>query len=147
MKDKENNQKAAQPEDKEQIEEQPKNEEEDEDELEGKVHVDSHGVARKKTYDEQTTKGEIDLSEQTREFNERKTNVRVFDKEELELIASGFKSQLGDVRTAIKNVDILLKKKKFETKKGYLDQYRSGLLADLIIKGERQITIIDEKCI
>ena len=59
----------------------------------------------------------------------------MFEKEELELIASGFKSQLGEVRSAIKNVDILLKKKKFETKKGYLDQYRSGLLKDLTTKG------------
>jgi hypothetical protein len=54
---------------------------------------------------------------------------------------------LGEVRTAIKNVDILLKKKKFETKKGYLDQYRSGLLSDLITKGKRQLAIIDKVCI
>jgi hypothetical protein len=40
-----------------------------------------------------------------------------------------------------------LKKKKFETKKGYLDQYRSGLLQDLITKGKRQLSIIDGFCI
>ena len=61
----------------------------------------------------------------------------MFEKEELELISSGFKSQLGEVRTAIKNVDVLLKKKKFDTKKAYLDEYRSGLLKDLVWKGER----------
>ena len=82
-----------------------------------------------------------------KDFEDRKYNIQVFQKEELELIASGFKSQLGEVRTAIKNVDILLKKKKFETKKNYLDQYRAGLLEDLINKGTRQIGIIDDKCI
>ena len=56
-----------------------------------------------------------------REFEQRKYGIQVFEKEELDLIATGFKSQLSEVRTAIKNVDILLKKSKFESKKNYLD--------------------------
>ena len=109
-------------------------------------HVDVHGNLAKTTYQQSKQQIDLDKEKQMREFEQRKYGIQVFEKEELDLIATGFKSQLSEVRTAIKNVDILLKKSKFESKKNYLDQYRVGLRADLISKGEKQIEIID-RCI
>mmetsp|Transcript_10366 Transcript_10366/g.15956 ORF Transcript_10366/g.15956 Transcript_10366/m.15956 type:complete len:182 (+) Transcript_10366:463-1008(+) len=65
----------------------------------------------------------------------------------MDLIACGFKSQLTDIRDAIRNIDILLTKSKFESKKATLEQYKNGIKADLVAKGKRQIKIIDDHCI
>jgi len=58
---------------------------------------------------------------------ERKYHVKVFTMEERELIACAFKSQLGEVRKALKDLQILQTKSKFETKKSIIDQYKAGL--------------------
>ena len=51
------------------------------------------------------------------EFEKRSEHYQVFTREEVELIACAFKSQLQEERKAIKNIDILLNKSKFELKK------------------------------
>ena len=54
---------------------------------------------------------------ETAEFEKRSEIFQVFNREEVELIACAFKSQLQEQRQAIKNIDILLNKSKFELKR------------------------------
>jgi hypothetical protein len=70
----------------------------------------------------------------------------VFSQEELEFIACGFKSQLQEDRKAIKDIEILMKKGKFETKKGILEIYKNGLRQNMIDHAIRQLDIIDYNC-
>ena len=65
----------------------------------------------------------------------------------MELIACAFKMRLQQIRTAIKDVDILLGKSKFEPKKPMLDKYRIGLLADLDFTGNRLYDVIQHDCV
>mmetsp|Transcript_3701 Transcript_3701/g.6306 ORF Transcript_3701/g.6306 Transcript_3701/m.6306 type:complete len:223 (-) Transcript_3701:21-689(-) len=78
---------------------------------------------------------------------QKRFEVRVFSQEELELIASGFKNQLNEIREAIKSVDIMLKKSKFEMRQVTLQNYKRGLCNDLVTKGTRQIEIIQSCCL
>ena len=55
------------------------------------------------------------------------TGVSVFTKEDLELIACGFKSELKEVRNAIKNIELLETKSKFENKKMSMEKYKNML--------------------
>jgi hypothetical protein len=80
-------------------------------------------------------------------FASRRHIVAVFDREEMDLIACAFKSKLQDIRKAIKSIDILMKKNKFEMKKEILDQYKMGLKKDLKDKSLHLINIIQENCI
>ena len=52
----------------------------------------------------------------------------VFNMEEKKLIACAFKSRLNEIKEAIKKVEILYNKSKFENMRVYLDQYKKGLL-------------------
>lgn len=65
----------------------------------------------------------------------------------MDLIACGFKSQMQVIRKQIKNLDILLNKSKFETKKGILEQYKQGLRKNLLHIAQRQIDILTSDCI
>jgi len=97
------------------------------------------GITRQKTKKEKThgiqTKS---LTEQKREtemkqkYMGKSEGARVFEEEELELIACAFKSQLQEDRKSIKDIDILMKKGKFETKKNVLDLYKNGLRQNMI---------------
>jgi hypothetical protein len=60
----------------------------------------------------------------------------VFSKEEIDLIACAYKSQLKEIRHAIKTIDLLETKSKFDTKKPCMDKYRNGLIYDLCCKGK-----------
>ena len=80
-------------------------------------------------------------------FFSKSEKSRVFEAEEMELIACAFKSQLQQDRKAIKDIDILMKKGKFETKKGILELYKSGLRKNMIDHAMKQISIIEETCI
>ena len=76
-----------------------------------------------------------------------KHTVQVFFADEMELIVCAFKMRLQQIRTAIKDVDILLGKSKFEPKKPMLDKYRIGLLADLDAVGNRLYDVIEHECV
>ena len=65
----------------------------------------------------------------------------------MELIACAFKMRLQEIRKAIKDVDILLGKSKFEPKKALLDKYRIGLLKDLDTTGNKLYGVIEDYCI
>jgi len=71
----------------------------------------------------------------------------IFSKDEKELIAAAFKFRLDDIRKAIKDVNILLGKSKFEPKKALIQFYKSGLLSDLTTSGKRFIEVIEKDCI
>ena len=64
------------------------------------------------------------------------TYKRVFSQEEIDLIACAFKSQLKEIRHAIKTIDLLETKSKFDTKKPCMEKYRNGLIYDLCSKGK-----------
>ena len=64
------------------------------------------------------------------------TEKRVFSQEEIDLIACAYKSQLKEIRHAIKTIDLLQTKSKFETKKQSMDKYRNGLIYELCCKGK-----------
>lgn len=64
------------------------------------------------------------------------TNKRVFSKEEIDLIACAYKSQLKEIRHAIKTIDLLETKSKFESKKMCMEKYKNGLIFDLCSKGK-----------
>jgi len=87
---------------------------------------------------------EQELREQ---FAAKDITQQVFSQEELEMIACGFKSQMQVTRKAIKNVEILQKKSKFENKKSILEQYRLGLVKNLMDTSNKQLSIIDDHCI
>lgn len=101
----------------------------------------THGIQTK-------SKQEIERERKLKEtFAGKNDAARVFNAEELELIACAFKSQLQEDRKAIKDIDILMKKGKFETKKGILELYKNGLRKNMIDHAMRQIKIIEECCI
>lgn len=52
--------------------------------------------------------------------------------EEKKLVACAFKSRLNEIKEGIKKVDLLIKKSKFEHMRQYLDNYKKGLLQDLL---------------
>ena len=51
------------------------------------------------------------------------------------------------MRKAIKNLEILLQKSKFDDKRDVLDFYKNGLVKDLITVSKRILDIIDKDCI
>ena len=75
------------------------------------------------------------------------TDKRVFSQTEIELLACAFKSQLKEIRHAIKTIDLLQTKSKFDTKKPSMDNYRNGLIYDLCCKGKKQIDILEDYCV
>jgi len=75
------------------------------------------------------------------------TDRRVFSKEEVDLIACAYKSQLKEIRHAIKTIDLLETKSKFDNKKLCMEKYRNGLIYDLCTKGKKQIENLDEYCV
>lgn len=81
------------------------------------------------------------------QFSHKSLDRQVFTQEEMDLIACGFKSQLQVIRKAIKNLDILLKKSKFENRKQILESYKQGLVQNLLDASARLIDILDHDCI
>ena len=77
------------------------------------------------------------MSKIRQEMEERRHGTTVFTREEMDLIAAGFKSQLQELRDAIRNIDIVMQKSKFESKKVTLEQYKQGIKHDLITKGQK----------
>ena len=65
----------------------------------------------------------------------------------MEFIACAFKMTLQKIRTAIKEVDTLLEKSKFELKRQILEKYRVGLLADLRKSGDKLCEVIKQNCV
>ena len=65
------------------------------------------------------------------------TDVKVYSAEDVELIACAFKSQLKEIRQAIKSIDLLETKAKFESKKTTMEKYKNGLIYDLLTKGKK----------
>ena len=65
------------------------------------------------------------------------TGERVFTHEEVELIACAYKSQLKEIRHAIKNIDLLETKSKFDNKRLSMEKYKNGLIFDLCTKGKK----------
>ena len=101
-----------------------------------------------KVYDPKKKDDELFNVEKLRELVDTKYSVaQVFTKEEMKLISFAFKSQIADIKEALNNIDILRGKSKFENQKGCLDQYRSGLIADLIKKCALQNQIVEKHCI
>ena len=67
-----------------------------------------------------------------------------FSPEEIELIACALKNQLKEARHGLKNLDILMKKPKFEELQEYVDQYQLGMRIDLESICKRQIRLLNE---
>ena len=65
------------------------------------------------------------------------TERRVFSQVEVDLITCAYKSQLKEVRHAIKTIDLLETKSKFDNKKLCMEKYRNGLIYDLCNKGKK----------
>lgn len=53
-----------------------------------------------------------------------------FTPEEIELIACALKNQLKEARHGLKNLDILMKKPKFEELQEYVESYKTGMVKD-----------------
>lgn len=126
--------------------------EEEKDDKDGEAvweHVDEHNNKYKKAYDSKLGAMDVDLDKGylKKQFNEifkHNTELAVFDPEELELIACAFKSELKEVRKAIKSIDILQTKQKFDNKGTSMEQYKKGLIYDMIKKGEKQLDILEK---
>ena len=56
----------------------------------------------------------------------------LFSIEERELIACGFKNQLKELRTSIKDINIISSKDKYSTKKAMMSRYKDGLVKEMI---------------
>lgn len=67
-----------------------------------------------------------------------------FTKEEMNLIACAMKNEIGQVRDSLKNLDIMMKKPKFEQNKEMLEQYQIGLRKDLYWIGKRQLDLLEK---
>ena len=65
------------------------------------------------------------------------TNVPVYTPEETELIACAFKSEMKEIRNAIKNIELLETKSKFDNKKLSMEKYKNGLIYELCNKGKK----------
>lgn len=112
----------------------------------GEVEYENN-VKPKLVYNAADKSNEPSKKEMAEIFEKRRFMIQVFDQEEMDLIACAFKSQLSEIRKAIKATDILMKKNKFEMKKETLDQYKMGLKKDLKDKSLHLITIIQRDCI
>jgi len=65
--------------------------------------------------------------------------MTLYSVEERELIACAFKNQLKELRMALKDIQIIESKPKYDSKKDLMDRYKVGLVRELIAKGERQV--------
>ena len=111
-------------------------------------HIDSHGNKYKQVYDKSATHGDEDFDDQYMlTLYEGLTNEAVFSKEEVELIACAYKSQLKEIRSAIKAIDLLETKSKFDSKRPSMEKYKNGLIVDLCTKGKLQIEMLEEYCV
>lgn len=63
------------------------------------------------------------------------------------MIACSFKSLLQQDRKAIKDINILIGKSKFEMKKHILEQYKLGLRENLITHAKDLVKVIEEDCL
>jgi hypothetical protein len=61
----------------------------------------------------------------------------VIDVEFRLLLVTAFKSQLGEIRTSLKNIKVLRNRVKMDPKKDILDIYKDGLKEDLVKKAKR----------
>lgn len=105
-------------------------------------------AGQKKVYDPKKQDEEAFNVEQLRELVDTKYSAaQVFTQEEMKLISFAFKSQIAEIKEALNNIDILRQKSKFENQKGCLDQYRQGLISDMIQKCQHQNRIVVDHCI
>lgn len=112
------------------------------------THVDSHGIKYKQTYDKTLTSGDEDFDEpKMQAMFDGLTNEAVFGKEEVELVSCAYKSQLKEIRSAIKNIDLLETKSKFDSKRPSMEKYKNGLIFDLCYKGKLQIDNLEKYCV
>ena len=93
------------------------------------------------------TNDKIDSALIRQQVYDRHDDCVIFSRDEKELIAAAFKFRLAEIRGAIKDVNILLGKSKFEPKKALIQFYKSGLLHDLTSTGERFLEVIENDCI
>lgn len=63
----------------------------------------------------------------------------VFENEIKTLIATAFKSQLGEIRHSLKNIKVLKSKSKVDAKQEILNSYKNGLKIDLLNKAEKLV--------
>ena len=61
----------------------------------------------------------------------------IFSLEERELIACGFKNQINELRTSIKDIDLITSKDKYNSKKQLMETYKGGLINEMIEKGQK----------
>jgi hypothetical protein len=54
---------------------------------------------------------------------------------------------MKEVRNAIKNIDLLETKSKFDLKRQSMEKYKNGLIYELCVKGKNQIDVLEECCI
>ena len=91
--------------------------------------------------------GKINTTQIRQEVFDRHDDCIIFSRDEKELIAAAFKFRLNEIRKAIKDVNIVLGKSKFEPKKPLIQFYKAGLMEDLVSNGKKFIDIIDNDCI
>lgn len=63
------------------------------------------------------------------------------------MIATAFKSQIGEIRLALKNIKVLKNRQNVDSKQELLNMYKEGLKNDLIEKADRCIRIIEDYCL
>lgn len=63
------------------------------------------------------------------------------------MIACAYKSELKQIRHAIKTIDLLETKSKFDSKKLCMEKYKNGLVYELCNKGKQQIDNLEEYCV
>ena len=68
-----------------------------------------------------TKKEKLEIEKQVQE---REDDCVIFSKDEKELIACAYKSKLNQIREALKDINIVLNKGKFESKKGLVQYYK-----------------------
>lgn len=95
------------------------------------------------------TKEDQKKMKQMKKLLESKTidDLRVWKKEELDIIVCGFKSQLNEDRLAIQKIKQLSELSKFESRRENLELYLQGLVNQLINHAKRQLDIINNYCI
>lgn len=99
-------------------------------------------------YDKTLTQGDDDYGQdKMQKMFDELTWERVYSREEIELIACAYKSQLKEIRSAIKNIDLLETKSKFDNKKLSMEKYKNGLIFDLCLKGKQQIDSLEKYCV
>ena len=75
------------------------------------------------------------------------TNKAVFSAEEIELISCAYKSQLKEIRHAIKTIELLETKSKFDKKRTSMQRYKNGLIYDLCNKGKDLVDSLEKYCV